>query len=49
MEKKELAYAKQSVLYVKDWDVFQSVIRSCKKMTCSTAVSGIGGFVKKCA
>lgn len=28
MDKKELAYAKQTVNAVKDWDAYQAVIRS---------------------
>lgn len=28
MDKKELAYAKQTVASVKDWDAYQAVIRS---------------------
>ena len=47
MGKNELAYAKQSVLFVKDWDVFQSVIRSCKKLISSSIKPDVGGIVKK--
>jgi hypothetical protein len=31
MDRKELAYAKQAVLGIKDWDAFQSVIRTMSK------------------
>jgi hypothetical protein len=32
MDKKELAYAKQTVVSVKDWDAFQAVIRSISRI-----------------
>ena len=32
MDKKELAYAKQTVVTVKDWDAYQAVIRSITKI-----------------
>ncbi len=37
MDKKELAYAKQTVLVVKDWDAFQAVIRSLARILSSLA------------
>ncbi len=33
MDKKELAYAKQTLVAVKDWDAFQAVIRSLSQIT----------------
>jgi hypothetical protein len=33
MDKKELAYAKQTVTAVKDWDAYQAVIRSISKLS----------------
>jgi hypothetical protein len=32
MDKKELAYAKQTVTAVKDWDAYQAVIRSITRL-----------------
>lgn len=32
MDRKELAYEKQALLGVKDWDAFQAVIRHWSKM-----------------
>ena len=32
MDKKELAYLKQTVLTLKDWDLFQAVMRVITKM-----------------
>ncbi|MGB3211205.1 MAG: hypothetical protein WBB19_10915 [Desulforhopalus sp.] len=32
MDKRELAYAKQTVLAVKDWDAFQNVLRFWSKL-----------------
>ncbi len=32
MDKKELAYAKQTLLAVKDWDAFQDVLRFWAKL-----------------
>jgi len=32
MDKKELAYAKQAVFVVKDWDIFQAIIRNQKHL-----------------
>jgi hypothetical protein len=32
MDRKELAYAKQTVLAVKDWDAFQDVLRFWAKL-----------------
>jgi len=29
MDKRELAFLKQSALAVKDWDIFQVIIRKC--------------------
>jgi hypothetical protein len=33
MDNKELAYTRQTVLSVKDWDAFQDVLRYCAKIT----------------
>ena len=32
MDKRELAYAKQTLLAVKDWDAFQNVLRFWSKL-----------------
>lgn len=32
MDRKELAYAKQALLGIKDWDAFQAVIRTWSKI-----------------
>lgn len=32
MDRKELAYAKQALLGIKDWDTFQAVIRTCSRV-----------------
>jgi len=32
MDKRELAYARQAVIAVKDWDIFQAVIRNYKNL-----------------
>ncbi len=32
MDRKELAYAKQALLGIKDWDAFQAVIRTWSKV-----------------
>jgi hypothetical protein len=32
MDKKEWAYAKQAALSAKDWDIFQAIIRNCRKL-----------------
>jgi len=32
MDRKELAYAKQAVLGIKDWDAFQAVIRTWSRV-----------------
>jgi len=37
MDRKELAYAKQTVCTVKDWDAFQAVIRSLARILSSLA------------
>lgn len=37
MDRKELAYEKQALLGVKDWDAFQAVIRLWSKMMRSEA------------
>ncbi len=37
MDRKELAYAKQTVCAVKDWDAFQAVIRSLARILSSLA------------
>ena len=40
MDKRELAYAKQSVLATRDWDVFQAILR---RVTRTVARKGAGG------
>ena len=47
MDKRELAYAKQTLLAVKDWDSFQNVLRFWAKLMkpSTTAVCSVG--VKK--
>ena len=32
MDRKELAYAKQALLAIKDWDAFQAVIRTWSRV-----------------
>ncbi|MBW1635855.1 MAG: hypothetical protein JRJ68_06225 [Deltaproteobacteria bacterium] len=32
MDKRELAYARQAVLAVKDWEIFQAIIRNHRKL-----------------
>ena len=32
MDRKELAYAKQAVMAIKDWDAFQAVIRGWSRL-----------------
>jgi len=32
MDNREMVYAKMAVLAVKDWDVFQAVIRNCRRI-----------------
>jgi hypothetical protein len=32
MDRKELAYAKQAVMAIKDWDAFQAVIRGWARL-----------------
>ncbi len=32
MDRKEWAYAKQAALSAKDWDIFQAIIRNCRKL-----------------
>ncbi len=44
MDKKELAYTKQTVLTVKDWDAFQDVVRYWAKMV--KAFSPVGCLVE---
>ncbi len=46
MDKRELAYAKQAVLVVKDWDIFQAIIRNHKnllRLSVRSLVTGVGG------
>ena len=44
MDRKELAYAKQALLGIKDWDAFQAVIRTWSRMTkASIPVVGCSG------
>jgi hypothetical protein len=44
MDKRELAYAKQTLFAVKDWDAFQDVLRFWSKLIkhTSTAESRVG-------
>ena len=42
MDRKELAYAKQTVLNVKDWDAFQAVIRNWARMLRPEALPATG-------
>ncbi len=47
MDKRELAYAKQTLFAVKDWDAFQNVLRFWSKLTKpSTAVACSDGVKK---
>ena len=41
MDRKELAYAKQALLGIKDWDAFQTVIRTWSRVM-KTAVPAAG-------
>ncbi|MGB3225170.1 MAG: hypothetical protein WBB23_20435 [Desulforhopalus sp.] len=46
MDKRELAYVKQTIFAVKDWDAFQNVLRFWSRLIkSSTAVCVVG--VKK--
>ena len=45
MDKRELAYVRQAVPAVKDWDVFQAIIRNYRKLleyTVKPAAAEIG-------
>ena len=44
MDKRELAYAKQTVFAIKDWDAFQDVLRFLSKLMkpSTTAVCVVG-------
>ena len=46
MDKKELAYAKQAVTAVTDWDIFQAIIRNYKillRLSTKSATAVVGG------
>jgi len=47
MDKKELAYARQAVVSVKDWDIFQAIIRNYRKLLESTVRPATGEAGRK--
>ena len=47
MDKRELAYAKQAVLIVKDWDIFQAIIRKHKHLLKWSTTSEVTGLERK--
>jgi hypothetical protein len=47
MDKRELAYAKQTLLAVKDWDAFQNVLRFWAQLMKPATASGSSVGVKK--
>lgn len=47
MDKKELAYAKQAVFVVKDWDIFQAIIRNHKNLHKLSVESVQTGIMRK--
>ena len=47
MDKKELAYAKQTLFAVKDWDAFQNVLRFWSKLTKSSTSVVCSDGIKK--
>ncbi len=47
MDKRELAYTKQTLLAVKDWDAFQDVLRFWSKLVKPTITAGCTEAVKK--
>ena len=47
MDKRELAYTKQTVLAVKDWDSFQDVLRFWAKLLKPTTLDACTAGVKK--
>ena len=40
MDRKELAYAKQAVMAIKDWDAFQAVIRGWARLMKRHLITG---------
>ena len=47
MDKKELAYTKQTLLAVKDWDAFQDVLRFWAKLLKPSTIDACTVGVKK--
>jgi len=47
MDKRELAYAKQTLLTVKDWDAFQKVLRFWAQLIKPAPAAGCAAGVKK--
>ena len=47
MDRKELAYAKQTLLAVKDWDAFQDVLRFWAKLLKPSTIDAYTVGVKK--
>jgi hypothetical protein len=47
MDKRELAYAKQALFAVKDWDAFQNVLRFWSKPIKSSTIATCTVGVKK--
>jgi hypothetical protein len=47
MDRKELAYAKQTVLAVKDWDAFQDVLRFWARLLKPTTIDACTVGIKK--
>jgi hypothetical protein len=47
MDKKELAYAKQTVLAVKDWDAFQDVLRFWARLIKPSNIDACSVRIKK--
>jgi hypothetical protein len=47
MDKRELAYAKQALFAVKDWDAFQNVLRFWSKLIKSSTIATCTAGVKK--
>ena len=47
MDKRELAYTKQTMLAVKDWDAFQDVLRFWAKLLKPATLVACTGGVKK--
>ena len=47
MDKKELAYTRQAVTAVKDWDIFQAIIRNYRKLRYSAIGPAVAGVSRK--